>query len=289
MEGRSFLAVAGGSAASALAQVPCLELLPCPEMMSVLNGSFVGVLRQHREARLIQHCFVKEGLEEISVTDMGAQLVLLRAEKGSVIAAAREKHREWWDDLFVDTKLWTPNLVSKKRTVWLRVLGIPLHFWEDSLFKKIGAVFGDFLDFDDGTICRPRLDAAFIKVVIERRSFIDDFMKLRVVGAEFGLWVAEVGGLPVLGMVVEERWWEVESSDDSRGEEVVGSSFSESEEEEAILVQSVQLEAVVGRPTLESTGLEKGQEGDGGVDEWRWRLDPESMGFSRLDPLTRNC
>lgn len=247
VEGLSYLAAVGGKIDSAPAQVPCLDLLPCSEMLEVLNGSFVGFLRQHRDARLLQHCFVMEGLEGISVSDMGVQMVLLQSENSGDIAKAREEHKVWWDGLFVDIKPWTPNLVSKKRVVWLRVLGIPLHFWEESVFKKIGAVFGEFLDFDEGTISRKRLDAAFIKVVTEKRSFINDFMKLRVVGAEFGLWVTEVGALQGSGKEVVERRWEADSSGDSRREGVVGSEFNETEEEEPLPAVFVREESVRGQ------------------------------------------
>lgn len=78
--------------------------------------------------------------------------------------------------------------------VWLHVHGIPLHVWDEPLFKKIDSLFGVFLDFDDYTIGRKRLDVAMIQVSSKRRGVIDEHLNLKVMGMDFCLWVVEVGG-----------------------------------------------------------------------------------------------
>jgi hypothetical protein len=55
-------------------------------------------------------------------------------------------------------------------------------------------LFGVFLDFDEDTIGRNRLDVAHIRVSTARKALIDEVVKIRVMGAEFLLWVVEEGG-----------------------------------------------------------------------------------------------
>jgi len=80
------------------------------------------------------------------------------------------------------------------RSVWLKVLGIPIHVWDEAFFKKLGALFENFLNFDDDTISRKLFDVARIHVLTDKMGLIDEMVKLVVVGAQFKVWVVEEGG-----------------------------------------------------------------------------------------------
>ena len=110
-------------------------------------------------------------------------------------------------------------MVAESRMVWLNVYGIPLHVWDKPLFKKIGDFFGKFVDFDEDTIGRVRLDVARIRVSMVRKSLLDEIIKLRVMGSVFRLWVVEEGG---------GRWWSSEKREE-KGED--GMSFCSREGE----------------------------------------------------------
>lgn len=56
------------------------------------------------------------------------------------------------------------NVVADTRMVWINVHEIPLHMWDEPLFKMTGDLFGKFVDFDGDTIGRNMLDVARIKV-----------------------------------------------------------------------------------------------------------------------------
>jgi hypothetical protein len=84
--------------------------------------------------------------------------------------------------------------VADSREVWINVYGIPLHVWDEPLFKKIGSLFGTFIDFDEDTIERRRLDVARIKVSTKRRGLVDEVLNIKVMGVVFRLWVVEERG-----------------------------------------------------------------------------------------------
>ncbi|MCI71192.1 LRR receptor-like kinase, partial [Trifolium medium] len=50
------------------------------------------------------------------------------------------------------------------RETWVKVYGIHLHVWGENLFKAIGSKYGEFLDFDNNTASRAKLDVARIKI-----------------------------------------------------------------------------------------------------------------------------
>lgn len=258
--GCSYKAMVEGSNTPVPAAVPCLELVASQELVDELQGCFVGSLRQHREAHTIKHSMVMEGLEGISVIAMGVRLVLLQAPNRGVIVQAMAEHRLWWDGMFESSKPWTPNMVSKKRITWLKVVGIPVHVWEEEVFKKIGAIYGEFLDFAEETIAKTRVDLAFIKVVTERTGLIDEHMTVKVVGAVFGLWVVEVGGPACFCTAAVDRRLEEGSNGESIEEEVVGTAFCESEDGEVAPEEAMRVGGEVDRLCEKSTSQVKGHE-----------------------------
>jgi hypothetical protein len=137
---------------------------------------------------------VMKGINRIKVTTMGGKMMLLYLEGSSDFEAVRSNHKQWWDSMFKSVRRWSPQLVAESRMVLLNVHGIPLHVWDEPLFKKIGDLFGKFVDFDEDTIGRFRLDVARIRVSMVRKGLVDEILKLKVMGAVFSLWVVEEGG-----------------------------------------------------------------------------------------------
>jgi hypothetical protein len=120
--------------------------------------------------------------------------MLLFFDGNKDVEAIRDNHKEWWDSIFKSVTCWSPQLVAESRVVWLNVHGIPLHVWDEPIFKKIGDMFGKFIDFDEENIGRSRLDVARIRVSLVRKGLVDEILKIRVMGSIFILCVVEEGG-----------------------------------------------------------------------------------------------
>ena len=100
--------------------------------------------------------------------------------------------------------------------------------WEESTFKKLGALFGDFLDFDDATVERSIFDFARILVSTDRGTLINEYVNLKAVGSMFKLAVFEEGGFLPVDKADDVRLWETHASGESDAEEVVGMELRES-------------------------------------------------------------
>lgn len=132
-----------------------------------------------------------EGIVRVKVTGMRDSLVLLLESEDGAVARVAKAHEMWWRGMFLSVKKWSPQCVAGKRRLWLKVFGIPLHVWDEELFKAIGNFFCEFLDFDEDTIGRRRLDFARINVRTSRRGLIDEEIRIRVMGPVHKLWVVE--------------------------------------------------------------------------------------------------
>jgi hypothetical protein len=64
----------------------------------------------------------------------------------------------------------------------VKVFGIPLHAWGENLFKFIGRKYGEFLNFDNNTASRAKLDVAMIKILTRFGRSIDEPLKIMALG-----------------------------------------------------------------------------------------------------------
>ena len=134
------------------------------ERLKELERCFVAALAFSREHKQVQNCLMISGLKQIEVSSMGANMVLLKVVEPQLVEEAIKRTYPWWRGMFSSVKRWSPKSVLKQRKVWLRVLGLPLHVWEEKCFKQLGDLFVDFVDFDEETISLSRLDVARICV-----------------------------------------------------------------------------------------------------------------------------
>ncbi|MCH99173.1 DUF4283 domain protein, partial [Trifolium medium] len=58
-------------------------------------------------------------------------------------------------------------------------------------FKVVGGRYGEFLDFDENTASRAKLDVARIKIATRLRGNIDDPLKIKALGVLYTIWVVE--------------------------------------------------------------------------------------------------
>jgi hypothetical protein len=198
---------------------------------------------------------------------MGGEMMLLQSEVKGEIMRATVNHKPWWEAHFKEVTVWSPNLVAKGRLVWIKICGLPLHVWEEESFKKAGSMFGVFLDYDEATNTRQRLDFARVKVCTDRLGWISEQIHIKVMGADYSLFVVEDVSVEVSSMAVEAREGEGRSSDGSGGsgdEEVVGTEIGvHLDEKDDVCPAEVNLANLgmeVVSPRLSPTNAQMGQE-----------------------------
>ncbi|MCH79400.1 DUF4283 domain protein, partial [Trifolium medium] len=164
-------------------------------VLKELEKSYVGVLAIDVEVRHIKTTLYMEGFAHISVTDMGRNKVLLFSPKSGELEALCKARTDWLCYYFKEVKPWSPSNFVDRRVTWVKVFGIPLHVWGESLFKAIGGKYGEFFDFDESTTSRAKLDVARIKISTSFRGCIDDPVKIQALGSVFTIWIVEDKGL----------------------------------------------------------------------------------------------
>ncbi|MCH89123.1 DUF4283 domain protein [Trifolium medium] len=195
-------------------EIPILEAEVEEEFLQTLIGSYVGKLRQSVEVRAIQMKLGLAGLQDVKVAEMGGSLILL-SRVTCVEVGAPVNNLDWWEGLLEDVKPWTPNQVSSRRNLWVRVYGLPLHIWGVKTFQMIADRCGAFLAMDNGTMQRNQFDFARIHIESDLLGYIDFVIRIRVQGAIYKVRVVEegVGPRELESLVVDDQLgWSVAAS-----------------------------------------------------------------------------
>ncbi|CAJ2675194.1 unnamed protein product [Trifolium pratense] len=182
------------------------------DFLKELSESYVGVLKYAMDVSRIKTTIYMEGLQDISVREMGGGMVLLHCAKEEVLKRLITDKADWVQFYFKDCHPWSQEIVAVKREVWVQVHGIPLHIWGERFFRMVAAKAGSFIDFDEATASRASFNLARIKICTSRRSLIDEELKISVQGAIFNVWMIEervnvASGLGARSLVEEERSW----------------------------------------------------------------------------------
>ncbi|WJX16361.1 hypothetical protein P8452_06395 [Trifolium repens] len=170
-----------------------LEAEVVPEMMAMLEGSYVVRLAKGVEFRALQVKLWLAGLHSVRAATMGGDLVLLSRRSGEDVGEPACK-KEWWGDLLADLRTWSPNRVCNTRDIWLVLAGIPPHAWGEINFRKLTCSCGVFLELDSETRNSVRFDTARVKVRASICGRIDCTANLMIQGAKFVVRVVEEGG-----------------------------------------------------------------------------------------------
>ena len=78
-------------------------------------------------------------------------------------------HR-WFKELILHLDRWDPKVGcsqngERAKSVWVRVVGLSLHFWSQEVFRKIGDYCGGFIAVDEATANFKELQWARILLV----------------------------------------------------------------------------------------------------------------------------
>ncbi|WJX76281.1 hypothetical protein P8452_59720 [Trifolium repens] len=197
---------------ASMADVRPLEIHVQDNTVRLLNQSRVGFFRETMDFQTFYDRLIMEGQNEVKATYMGGNMVLLQCSCERELLEVMKFNKQWWDCCFSKISPWKPRFVSECREIWIQIYGIPLHAWEEGTFKMVAGRFGVFVDFDEDTVAKLRMDVARVKLRTVRRETIDTVVQLKIQGELFDVWVVEERC-----RCGEERWVAAGEEDRSGG------------------------------------------------------------------------
>ena len=90
---------------------------------------------------------------------MGGYLFILTFGSNPELFEWIDKYKDWVFSWSEAIERWKPTDVCRKRFIWLRCEGIPLHAWCKQVFASIGNLWGSFIKMDEITESKEKFDA----------------------------------------------------------------------------------------------------------------------------------
>ncbi|KAH7841329.1 hypothetical protein Vadar_028489 [Vaccinium darrowii] len=115
-----------------------------------LFRSAIATLRRRRSMEELRKDFTKENFPITDVRSMGGRFTLLtfsNCESRDELIKS-DGFQLWFDSI----KPWNGEVAGIERFAWLSCTGIPLHAWGVQNFKKIGEIWGHFMEVDEDTM-----------------------------------------------------------------------------------------------------------------------------------------
>jgi hypothetical protein len=172
-------------------QTKSLEVVVNDDLLNQLQASFVGFLVEETDIVKVNEGLVMEGYNWITTVSMSGNMVLLSTTTSQSIKEAVAANVKWWEGWFRSILEWSPDLFLDRRAVWLMCRGVPLHAWDESLFRSIADRFGSFIELDPSTANRRKLDIARVKISSSKMESIDTVINIVVMGKTYQIWVVE--------------------------------------------------------------------------------------------------
>ncbi|XP_068477241.1 uncharacterized protein [Phaseolus vulgaris] len=138
-----------------------------------LEGSYVGSLKELPSMHVIKESFVMGGFSLVKVRYLGGRFVLLSCDDGGSLRKIIADNKSWFDKVFSAVTPWDGSFELTERYARIRCSGIPLQFWWNHSFSKIGAVVGEVVEVDEATKRREIVEFARFRVKTTVRTTVN--------------------------------------------------------------------------------------------------------------------
>lgn len=139
----------------------------------------------------IQNKLHMEGIFSIGTTPMGGNLVLLIPKEEGAVESLLGDGTIALENWFLSLKPWKSEMVTKDRSVWLNITGVSLHAWREEFFCTIVTLVGKFVNLDESTRMRTRLDVGRVFATVSDPEAINRVVKVKINDGIFTIRMVE--------------------------------------------------------------------------------------------------
>jgi len=152
---------------------------------SIFTGDSVLALQQRMD---------DAGFRQVIVTPMGGDKVFLHCNGKEDVWQVFNESIDFFSLLFSNIQKWSANTFTYERGAWIRVYGVPVHAWNNDFFALCVSGVGKFIQADEGTAVKERLDFARILVSTSHLEIIAQSTNFYIDGCKFCVIMREEWG-----------------------------------------------------------------------------------------------
>ncbi|KAJ0807471.1 putative RNA recognition motif domain, nucleotide-binding alpha-beta plait domain superfamily [Helianthus annuus] len=189
-----------------------------------VGRSVIGCTKEIMSISKVKMIMEENGLSEVGFSYVGGMIFLLTFKDKTVAMARMESHASFFKDNFSEHKLWKGEDIPYSRVAQLNIAGVPFIIRDNSLFDRIGSLFGKVIQpssfswqNEDNSVCS-------VMVLTNRTSRIEEAVIMKWNNKSLIAWVSEVPGISMQNLGYDESMSDSDSDFDTQ-------SSSESDED----------------------------------------------------------
>ncbi|KAK3210477.1 hypothetical protein Dsin_015183 [Dipteronia sinensis] len=117
----------------------------------------------------------------------------------------------FWEDTFRSMEKWSERIQMQPKPIWINVAGLPLNYWNEAFFQRVGNLLGDLLLIEKDNLHKRRLDIGTLLISVPEDRRIPNKVKVTDGVKTFCITVEKEDFLTNLDWLVEELGLNFES------------------------------------------------------------------------------
>lgn len=157
-----------------------------------LGRSIIGVAKDLRALCNTRRMLEEGGYKDAVISYIGGFKVLVTVKDPECARVIVRERGPLWSNIWEDAWVWNGEDIPLDRIVCIKVTGAPLLLTEDSLFDRVGSLFGRVIRSSDFSWENTDWSEGTCHVLTTQMPRIDEYVNLLWKGKSYRIWVSEV-------------------------------------------------------------------------------------------------
>lgn len=166
--------------------------LPSPVSFSWKKSSLIGkALDLNRLACMEQFLSLADS-DRVSLCYVGGLNVFLTFQSSQQVREFLSSKADLWKQWFSSLEIWNGQDVKFERIAWLKIMGVPLQFWDKMVMNSIGEKFGTVVQESQATVHDGNLSFENVGILVQQGNIIEGEIQVSCLNQTFPVFVQEV-------------------------------------------------------------------------------------------------
>ena len=166
----------------------------CEEDLKWASRGLIGTVIDGASIPLIQGKVEDAGFKDIDIIPLGVDKVFVHSMSGVDVSLIVKEAKQFFDMIFSNMVGWKQEVFPFQRGAWIRLYGVPLHAWNENLFKLCVLDCRRYLRADNCSVNKERFDYARVLVATSSLDVVNMSEQIFVDGTMVDVKIIEEWG-----------------------------------------------------------------------------------------------
>ncbi|MBA0827736.1 hypothetical protein Goarm_012489, partial [Gossypium armourianum] len=118
------------------------------------------------------------GLGELTVKKIQGRYFLIKVPDDELLEILKQKDWVYLKEFFINIEPWSDKFKATKRAAWIEVSGVPLHYWNYQMFKRVAGLWREIIAMEDNLTMLNNFEKMDILILIKQAYKLEEVIML---------------------------------------------------------------------------------------------------------------